>query len=181
MSVSSMTNVAFARRRDVEPVGEAMRTTGEIAQATAEAKATQNPVTTALSAIAAYIPTEVLTLYVAVLAATRGGGDESTQGPTTGDWVAVWAFLVGTPVVVWLLYAAKVRTANKPLPLSPSRWPRWEMFAATVAFVAWAVALPQTPFADFSWYSAALAGVIVLVVSGLLGLIAPIVQGTLTP
>jgi hypothetical protein len=45
--------------------------------------------------------------------------------------------------------------------------------------MAWAFALPNSPFRDFAqfgWYSQALAGVMVLVVSTTLGLIAPIVQ-----
>jgi len=47
------------------------------------------------------------------------------------------------------------------------------MLAATLAYVAWAVALPNTPCAEYAWYSPALAGVTTLVVSTILGLLAP--------
>ncbi len=43
-------------------------------------------------------------------------------------------FLVLTLIVVWLVYAGKVVSANEPMPLPPRRWPKWEMFAATVAY-----------------------------------------------
>jgi hypothetical protein len=49
-----------------------------------------------------------------------------------------------------------------------------QIIAATVAFVIWAGALPNNPFNEFSWYSAGLAGVVLLVASMVLGLAAPI-------
>lgn len=65
----------------------------------------------------------------------------------------------------------------KPLPLAPRAWPMWEMFAATVAYVAWAFVLPNSPFQQFQdWYSSALAGVVVLAATTILGLLAPVVQ-----
>src|SRR6266478_7309036 len=54
---------------------------------------------------------EILTLYVAVLAAVQ-----QPNKVTSADWTAFWGFLVATPVVVWLVYGAKVKAANKPLP-----------------------------------------------------------------
>ena len=84
--------------------------------------------------------------------------------------------LGATPVVVWLVYGAKIKAAQKRLPLAPGTWPIWEMFAATVAYCAWALALPNTPFTQYSWYSSALSGVIVLVTSTFLGLLAPFFQ-----
>jgi hypothetical protein len=56
----------------------------------------------------------------------------------------------------------------------PTQWPIWEMVAATVAFAAWGFALPDNPFKGAGWYSPALAGIGVLVISGALGLLAPI-------
>jgi hypothetical protein len=88
-------------------------------------------------------------------------------------------FLGATPVVVWLVYAAKIKAAQKRVPLAPGTWPIWEMFAATVAYCAWALALPNTPFTEYSWYSSALSGVIVLVTSTFLGLLAPFFQRAL--
>jgi hypothetical protein len=178
MSISSMTNVAFARRRDVAPENEAPRTTEEIAAAKGDKPATQGGGTSTLAAIAAYIPTEVLTVYVAVVAAINPA---VTGAGSTPVWVSFVLFLVLTPVVVWLVYAGKVRKAGKRLPVAPRRWPRWEMFAATVAYAAWAFALPETPFSTFAWYSTAIAAVVVLVATTALGLVAPVVAQNLEP
>jgi hypothetical protein len=116
-----------------------------------------------------YIPSEVLTLYVAVLAATQ---QNATR--TRGAWFAFWAFLVATPFVIWLIYAAECKAKQKPLPLRLRAWPVWEMTAGTIAYCAWAFALPNAPFNGYGWYSSALAGVAVLVTSTLLSLLAPL-------
>lgn len=132
-------------------------------------------VNTALNLLFGYIPTEVLTLYVAVLASTQQKGSITWAG-----WAAFWCFLVATPVVVWLIFGAKIKAAQKPIPVHPRAWPVWEMFAATVAFCAWAFAMPNAPFTGYVWYSSALAGVSVLVASTLLGLLAPLFQRPLS-
>jgi hypothetical protein len=98
---------------------------------------------------------------------------------TSADWVAFWSFLVATPIVVWLVYGAKVKAANNPLPLAFGTWPIWEMLAATVAYCAWAFALPNSPFGEYSWYSSALSAVAVLVASTCLGLLGPFFQNPL--
>lgn len=177
MSVSSMTNVAFARRKDVAPIDEAPKTVDEIAAAKADKPGTQGGGSSTLAAIAAYIPTEVLTVYVAVVAAL-GTGTAAAAASGAG-WLSFLLFLVFTPLVVWLVYAGKVRRAGKALPVALRRWPKWEMFAATVAYVAWAFALPGTPFSAFGWYSTAIAAVVVLVATTALGLIAPVVAQNL--
>ena len=128
-------------------------------------------VDTALHVIFGYIPTEILTLYVAVLAALHQPGRVSQP-----EWITFSTFSVATPIVVWLLYAAKVKAANKPIPIPPSQWPIWEMFAATIAYFAWAFALPNSPFSAYHWYSSAIAGIIVLLASTGLGLLAPLFQ-----
>jgi len=177
MSITSMANVAYVRRIDVAidavPANSAPRSLKQIELATAGTPDSQNSVTTALKVIVTYIPTEVLTLYIAVLAAIQDPNRLSSRS----SWIAFYCFLIATPIVVWLVYAAKVRAANKHLPIKPRAWPMWEMFAATVAYAAWAYGLPESPFKDFTnWYSPALAGLVVLVVSTLLGLIAPVIQ-----
>lgn len=177
MSISSMTNAALARRPDYPPAGRPPSSQAEIAGAADGAGQPENPVTTALKVIVTYIPTEVLTLYVAVLAAIHNP-ERKELGP---EWITFVCFLVATPVVVWLLFAAKVKSARKAIPWAPSQWPIWEMAAATIAYAAWAFALPDTPFRDWSWYSSALSGVIVLIVSAALGLLAPLFQQQLVP
>jgi len=186
MSISSMTNVAYARRADVEPINEVPTNLREVEAAKAGKSESATPATTALSAMATYIPTEILTLYVAVLAAisepnapAASGVNAAANEVPASAWISYCTFLVMTPLVVWMVYAAKVRAAHKPLPLAYREWPVWEMFAATVAYAAWAFALPNNPFTKMSWYNAAISSVVVLVVSTLLGLLAPILQKSL--
>lgn len=172
-----MASVAYARRQDVAgaPVPEA----APGAPPNAAAEAPPSAITSGLKVIVAYIPTEVITLYVAILAAIQQqpAGQKPTPAEFRPMWITYYVFLGFTPIVVWLVYAAKVRAGNKNLPVSPRTWPIWEMFAATIAFTAWAFALPNSPFQEFSsWYSSAVAGVVVLVISTLLGLLAPVVS-----
>lgn len=187
MSINALANAAAARRPDFFPVDKTPETLQQIAQAAAtspgdkprttsgpESRGTSTQIDTALHVLFGYIPTEVLTLYVAVLAAVQ-----RPNKVTSADWIAFWTFLLATPIVVWLVYGAKVKAANKALPLSFGAWPVWEMLAATVAYCAWAFALPNTPFSAYSWYSSALSGVAVLVASTCLGLLAPYFQSTL--
>jgi hypothetical protein len=167
MSVNSMTNAAVARRADFQPMNDVPKTHGEVAKAAGgSAVGEDNPINTALQTVVMYLPTEVLTLYVAVLAATE----------SASRWTSFLIFLVATPVIVWMVFAAKVKSENRPLPMTPDLWPVWEMVAGTIAFVAWAFALPTTPFSAFTWYSAGLAGVAVTIASTLLGLLAPLFQ-----
>lgn len=176
MSVNTMTNAAIARRTDAGGRGRPPQTINEIAAAGegAEPGETQNSITAALAVIVTYIPTEVLTLYVAVLAALS---------PPSGNADVVRrtfvVFLVSTPIIVWMTYAAKVKAAAKPLPVHPAQWPIWEMTAALVAFVAWAASLPGAPFLADLRLPSALGAVIVLVTAALLGLLAPLFQRTI--
>ena len=185
MSIMSMANAAAARRPDTAPVGQVPSTLDEIAKAATTppthlapppaaaggAGASQSAVDTALNVLFGYVPTEVITLYVAVLAAVQ----QTTEVSST-EWTTFCIFLAATPVVVWLTYGAKLIHAKKQLPVSFGSMPVWEMFAATAAFAAWAFALPHSPFTSFSWYSSGLSGVAVLVVSTVLGLLAPFFQ-----
>ena len=192
MSVNSMVNIAIARRTDIgsgKPAG--LRSHRDIQRASAGTDQTETPGASALAAIVAYIPTEVIILYVAALAAVRAKDLPSgtsarvtasvVSSASSAELLTFIIFLIITPVIVWLLFAGKVKAAGKLIPASPSKWPVWEMSAAIVAFAAWAYALPDSPFSRFSWYTVALGTLVVLVVSTALGLLAPIVQRPLKP
>lgn len=185
MSINALANAAAARRPDFFPLNEVPQGLREIARAAATPPATEpeavgqagegsGQIDTALHVLFGYIPTEVLTLYVAVLAAVQ-----QPDKVTSADWIAFWSFLVATPIVVWLVYGAKVKAAGKPVPLAFGTWPLWEMFAAAVAYCAWAFALPNTPFSTYPWYSSGLSGVAVLIASTGLGLLGPFFQRAL--
>jgi hypothetical protein len=185
MSINALSNAALARRVDFEPAGRAPSNLSELATAAGgqpapvnieggaglgEAQATG--ANTALQTLTTYIPTEVLTLYVSALAVLKTDQEQ-------GRWIPFWCFLAATPILVWIAFATKVKMAKRPIPASPSKWPLWEMCAGAIAYIAWAFALPNTPFAQLPWYSAGLAGFLVLVVSTGLGVLAPLMQRAL--
>jgi hypothetical protein len=197
MSVSSMANVAVARRddelgqKDEDGQPAVPNTQAQMAAATGGTPETETMVSGTLKAVATYIPTEVIGLYLAALAAVRSGirpegvsvstaeRTGSLNLPSSGELTVFVVFAVLTPVIVWLVYAGKVRAAGKSTPKKPNTWPTWEMFAALVGFTAWAFSLPDSPFARFSWYNLSWATFVVLAVSSGLGLIGPVMQRTL--
>jgi hypothetical protein len=132
-----------------------------------------------MQAVTTYIPTDVLTLYVAGIAIFLSTEDGALQ-----EYDKAWAIFVGaliaTPLVNILVFIAKLRSAGVAIPRAWWQWPVWESVAATIAFVFWAAALPATPFSDFSWYDAAFAGFLLGVVSLFLGLISSIIMPTPT-
>jgi hypothetical protein len=178
MSIASMTEIAFQSRTDVGGPTYVPRTFTEIAGAAGGKDSPESQVNAAIRTLTTYIPTETLTLYVAVLAVLQPPTKEGLAGP---NWAIFWWFLIATPLVIWLVYITKVKTAGKPIPWAPLKWPLWEMAAGTIAYVAWAFALPTTPFASLAWYSTGLAGVIVLITSTILGLLAPLFARPLNP
>jgi hypothetical protein len=177
MSINTIANAAAARRPDVgaptppSSMDEIAGAAGQSPAAAGPQTPKAAPIDTTFNVLFGYIPTEIVTLYVAVSAALQKG-----KGISWADWITFDAFLVATPLVVWLVFGGKLKGAGKPLPLTWATWPVWEMTAATIAYVAWAFALPNSPFSQFGWYSGALSGVAVLLVSTALGLVAPFFQ-----
>lgn len=175
MSILSIVQKAIdSKPIEVTPIAKAQVYTGLFLDEEKETAIEQYKSTTkanveaALTVLFGYIPTEIIALYVAVLAALGG------TVVTNAHWATFISFLIGTPIIVWMVYAAKLKNLNVALPIKFSEWPKWEMFAATAAFTAWAFALPQSPFAVFTdWYSSAVASVAILVTSTVLGLLAP--------
>jgi len=179
-----MANAAIARRPDYPPLDRPPQTAQERGEAASGGQTSETPVSTALKTLTTYLPTEALTLYVALVAALQPQANAAgtvTSTSNTGHWIAFWIFLVFTPLAVWITFATRLASDNKQLPLRPRYWPRWEMTAGTLAYVAWAVGLPDSPFARFSWYSPAVAGFVVLVTSTLLGMLAGLFQRPIEP
>ena len=193
MSINGLANSAAARRPDIGPANAVPNGVSEIAAAATTPPEKAPPqqqeasgISTALNVLFGYIPTEVVTLYVAVAAALQPATPPASPGSAAvsavavaslqAQWIAFWCFFVATPLVVWVVYASKLKAAGKPLPTTYDTWPVWEMIAALLSFYAWAFALPQTPFREFSWYSPALASLAVLLASTVLGLLAPLFQ-----
>jgi uncharacterized membrane-anchored protein len=118
------------------------------------------------------IPTEMVTGYLAALAAVIA--TTSDQNPKPGlRWLLLVGFGVLTPVAVWSLWNAKLRPDD---PLRKRRAPFLEMATATLAFLVWAFALPDSPITLWSAYDASISPVIVIVGGIVLGLTAPLLQ-----
>jgi hypothetical protein len=204
MSINGMTNVALSRRRDFEPAGRtssagvatnahfslsaphALDIQGQPPDGMTEGMASGTAVVTGTSAdsiqtslniIFGYIPTEIVTLYTAASTAltTNMSADPAS---VYSSWWLFSVTAVITPFIVLIVFAGKAGSSEKPMPslLNPKTWPNWEMFAATMAFVAWAYALPNSPFAQSGPYNPAIATIVLLFTTTLLGLLAPLFQ-----
>lgn len=120
----------------------------------------------AIEQLTRYIPTEIVTFYVAWL-----GVLSATNATQTSRWFAFGAMLTFTPVAVWLVLAAQQRAHGLAWPLHPRTWPIWRAIAAGTAFTGWAVALPESPFNSLSWYGPAYGPLVILGITLLLGLL----------
>jgi hypothetical protein len=124
---------------------------------------------TILNQLMRYIPTESITLYVAVLALFSPL--KAPEGKTVADlsfqdrWIVFAAFVGLTLVLVPLLYMAKNRGKK-------FTWPLFEMAVAPIAFAAWALALPDTPLRTISDYKEAVGATLVLGATILIGVVA---------
>jgi len=136
-----------------------------------EVAAQSNAVTASLESLVKYIPTEAVTLYVATLSAAHL---LRSLMPGFDARMIYWAFFLVTPGLFLFVYASK-RAADgmKPLP-APREWPWWELFACTVAYAVWGLAVPGNPYVD-SALVGAVAAFGAVFISTLLTLAEPIV------
>jgi len=101
----------------------------------------------ALESIGTYIPTEVMATYLAILAIIPVASGHRYQ------WLMFVAFLVATPIVVWLGVSAAHPGQGLSLPVTPvSSWPWLPMLAASLAFAVFAVGVPGSVINDLSWF-----------------------------
>lgn len=92
----------------------------------------------AISALARFIPTEILAPYAAALSIAPGAGWNVTT--------VYYAFIAATPVCFVLFAFAKKAAEDE-------EWPAWlpltwRAVAATTAFAVWGLAVPNNPFQD---------------------------------
>jgi hypothetical protein len=175
MSINSMTNAALARRSDYPPADTVPKSPGEVATAANNDPTPPNTVSTALKTLTTYIPTETLTLYVFFVGLLEPL--DPARPSYTSRWLVFGLFLAFTLLAIWAAFAAKLTSDHKALPRPWRTWPKWEMTAGSLAYDAWELGLPDSPFAMIrGLYSPAIASVIVLLVSAGLGIVAPLFQ-----
>jgi uncharacterized membrane protein len=100
--------------------------------------------TNLINQITRWIPTETITVYVALLALVAPLAPHSPS--FTSRWVLFWVATAANPVVVILLAMAKTKSGER------FKTPVFEMIIAPIAFAAWAFALPDTPLSSISGY-----------------------------
>ena len=125
---------------------------------------------TAINALVKYIPTEVVTLYIACVSALPAVHDDIKEITSVRMY---WAFVVLTPMLFILMYYNQLVVADQPFPKF-LQWPWWRIFASTIAFSVWALAVPNDFFTTKS--AAVLSGIGAAFVSTLLSLLGPIVE-----
>jgi uncharacterized membrane protein len=100
--------------------------------------------TNLISQITRWVPTETITIYVVLLALLAPLAGHSPS--FTSRWVLFSVITAINPVVVILLTMAKTKGGDA------FKFPVFEMIIASVAFAAWAFALPDTPLSSISGY-----------------------------
>lgn len=143
MAVFSMGKLAL--------VGSARDQGGPVASTETEAKKT---LTSAMETIARFIPTDVVTIYVA------GIGLFAPKTPT-GKWT-IFAIAAGLIPVFLLISAFEQRESGQSVAI---RRVLLLFLFATVAYAAWTSALPATPFEQFSEDATRIGGFAVIVAS----------------
>ncbi len=140
MSLNTLANEAVNRRNAVQraPAGEVLSARG----ANHTPKGGTVPDTKdALSAIAKYIPVEIVTLFLFGLSVVP---HIKNDAPWFNTRTIFWGLVLLTPVVFWLLFAAKFRAQEQGKWPAAGDMPWFALGAATIGFAIWANALPNT-------------------------------------
>ncbi|HYL87543.1 MAG TPA: hypothetical protein VEU32_02120 [Burkholderiales bacterium] len=96
-----------------------------------------------LDALAKFIPGELVTLYLAAVAA----GPAFHEALKVSNKAIFWFFVVVlSPGLFVLIMAAKRASAGMPTWPRAQDWPSWKLAASTVAFFVWALAVPDSPY-----------------------------------
>lgn len=142
-------------------------------EATARAGAIPEPPSKedSLAALTKYIPTESITLYVAMVSAQTA---LTSFVPWLTPSVGYAVFVAVTPVLMLLLSLRHLAVAKLDWKVPPKSWPWWSMIASTIAFAVWAMAVPGNPIIEANNAAGGVvAGLAALLVSTVLNLIAP--------
>ena len=181
MSINSMTNDELRRRNEFrrQAVLESavakdlsLPVPPATTRAATEVAVQDNQISNTVNALVKYIPTEIVTLYVAAASATPA---VRSAIPDFDARITYWGFAILTPLLLILVYASK-RASSGLATLPPvSQLPWWKMVAATIAFLIWALAVPSNPYITGD-SGAVVAGFGAVIISTLLSLLEPIFE-----
>jgi hypothetical protein len=147
MSLFALAERAAAERPPVpEPLAD-----GEmgppVPQAAPAAPAPPARVGAALKTLVDFVPTEVIALYWLAVPAASGLAKwfQINCEPSPFDYAMYFVLLALTPGLLLLAYLSNLASQNSPRP-AVRDWPWWKAIASTIAFAAWALAVPGNPF-----------------------------------
>lgn len=147
-SAADAAQAAVVEGKSPTEVAEVVKETAKDTAATTPPSVPSSP----LSQLVTYIPTETLTLYVALqaalgdVAAPRGG--KVSDADFTARWAWTWIlFIVTLLLAVGLSYRAQ-----RNIDVVKFKLPVFEALAAGAAFLVWALALPSTPLRDIEGF-----------------------------
>lgn len=124
-----------------------------------------------LAALTKYIPTESITMYVAIVSSQAA---LASLVPWLKPSVGYVVFVVVTPLLQLVLFLRHLATAKRRWKIPPKAWPWWSMIASTIAFAVWAMAVPGNPIIETNNAAGgAVAGLAAMAASTVLNLLAP--------
>jgi hypothetical protein len=112
-----------------------------------------------------HIPSEAVGFYIFAAGLFQNVSAADRLSASDGRTIVFYLTLVLTPTLAWYLTGKKLEDDKVPHPYRPRREHWWKMFAATLAFVVWAAAMPGSVFAAFSWYDSRLAVILLALVA----------------
>lgn len=173
MSVASMVDAKLVREK-AQNVAQLLQVApGQPPPTTQPPPAPVGVPTNIVNQVTRFFPTEAITLYVAYLAIlgalTAPAGERLCQLSYTSRWAGVAVGALFNALLALGLTYGKAGQSQQPF-----CWPIFEMLTAPVAFVAWALALPDTPLLDICGYNTAIGAFLVLLVTIGLALIASV-------
>lgn len=158
---------AARRQKNVTPSLDATNTQTGTAPVAASARAIESAVT----ALVRYIPTEIITLYIAAVSVAPAL-NEAVHFLTPR--ALYWSFVLLTPIMFMIVFLNRLAIERQKFP-GLRQFPWWKLMSSTAAFAVWALAVPNNPYIDTVAASAA-AGLAALLASTILTLLEPIVE-----
>lgn len=125
-------------------------------------------VSTALETLAKYIPAEIVTLYITAVSFRTQLHDFGISSKAI-----FFFFMLLTPALLLLAFLGDAKKTVGQLP-PPKIWPYWKMIASTIAYGAWACAIPGNPWVAST--HAGVSSVLALLASVILGLVGRVVE-----
>jgi hypothetical protein len=161
MSIVTMMSVNIEHQQHPDEAIAAAAAGGDTAKEKGAAPS-KKTLDSAMEKITAFIPSEVIGSYVALL------GIISPQ-TERGKWVIFFICLLLIPVYMLFGYLSKQKKRNGEQSAPASKRDTAILFVlASVAFVSWAAALPGTPFLSISTHATVIGGACVIIITSLM-------------